>query len=178
MQLNCKEFYFARHGETDNNVQGLVTGSVDMPLNQNGINQAQLAADFVKGLPISRTVCSRLDRAYKTATLMLAQTAIQPILTDGLEERNWGRLENTPKDNLDRYSFTEMGVELWDEYIERTRATLAKLDFSTPLFIVAHSGTFRALCDCLNIKIEKRPVRNAWPYRFYQEDDEWFVEEC
>jgi probable phosphoglycerate mutase len=174
--LPCKEFYFSRHGETDNNVAGLVTGSFDMPLNQTGIAQAYSAAECVQTLPIDYCVCSPLQRARLTAELMLSKSAITPIDTDGLEERHWGQLENTPKTELDRYSFREMGVELWEEYIERTKLAFSKLDLSKNLFIVAHSGTFRVLCDCLHIKIEKQPVRNAWPYRFFQTDGEWFVD--
>lgn len=36
------KIYFARHGQTDWNTLGKVHGTTDIPLNENGIAQAQL----------------------------------------------------------------------------------------------------------------------------------------
>lgn len=178
MKINCHEFYFARHGETDNNALGLVSGSMNVPLNSLGVSQADSGSQFVSTLPIARCVCSPLMRAHDTAMLLLSKTNIHPIPVHGLEERNWGQLEGTLKSELDRHVFSEMGVELWDDYLDRTTSTLHRIDFSELTFLVAHSGTFRVLCEYLEIKIEKKPVLNAWPYRFYRKNGGWHVEVC
>lgn len=40
--------YFIRHGETDFNKRCLIQGMSDIPLNDKGIHQAELAADWFK----------------------------------------------------------------------------------------------------------------------------------
>lgn len=169
-------FYFARHGETCYNVLGIVTGKRDISLNPAGIEQAVHAAEITRAIGIASCVASPLSRSLVTARLMLARSGITPRPVDGLEERHWGRLEGVYKYDLDKYSFPDYGVELWPDFMRRTIATLAALEHEAPLFVVAHSGTFRVLCDYLQINTVKKPVRNAWPYRFYRRNDSWHVE--
>ncbi len=171
-------FYFARHGETDNNALGLVTGTKDVPLNDAGRKQASAAAVYMPALGITSCICSPLIRAVDTAILMLQNTGVVPVSVDGLEERHWGKLECTDKSQLDKYIFSEMNVEPWDEFIRRNVEAIRPLNMDTPLFIVAHSGTYRAFCDYLHIKIEKKPVLNAWPYCFFKTGGRWHVEEA
>ena len=44
MSKNRPPIYFVRHGETDWNVQGLIQGWTDTPLNSKGHGQAQAVA--------------------------------------------------------------------------------------------------------------------------------------
>ena len=169
-----REFYFARHGETAYNARGVVTGACDIPLNEKGIVQAKEAASLVKYLHIASCITSPLERAIQTAQYMLENTVtITPI--PALYERHWGKLEGTPKENLDKYSFSDYEVETWEGFVERTILALAEIRLTAPVLIVAHSGTFRALNDYLCIKAVKKPVRNAWPYKFYLNDSGWQV---
>ena len=46
--------YFIRHGETDFNKRCLIQGMSDIPLNDKGIHQAELAADWFKQQEIGR----------------------------------------------------------------------------------------------------------------------------
>ena len=63
-------FYFLRHGVTDHNLRRLVMGQLDVPLNDQGRRQAELAARQVVGLGISRIVSSPLSRARETAEVI------------------------------------------------------------------------------------------------------------
>lgn len=56
-----------RHGQTDWNVKKLCVGQVDVPLNDNGMEQARLAAPVVQRLSISTIFHSPLERARVTA---------------------------------------------------------------------------------------------------------------
>ena len=168
-------FYFARHGETENNALGLVTGTRDVPLNDVGKKQATRARHCVSTLGIKSCVCSPLKRAVDTAELMLQTTEVTPIPIDGIKERDWGKLECIDKNQLDNFAFANMGVEIWDDFVKRNIEALVSLSIENPFFIVAHSGTFRALCDYLRINIEKKPVLNAWPYIFFKTNSVWNV---
>ncbi|MDR0454229.1 MAG: histidine phosphatase family protein [Deferribacteraceae bacterium] len=170
-------FYFARHGETENNVQGIVTGVKDVPLNDTGRMQASKANPYILALDIKSCICSPLIRAVGTAMLMLEGTGIKPVFVNGIGERSWGKLECTAKSELDKFIFNKMGVEPWDEFVLRNIEAVNPLDMETPVLVVAHSGTFRAFCEYLSIKIEKKPVINAWPYCFLKTDQIWNVTE-
>ena len=168
-------FYFVRHGETENNALGLVTGVKDIPLNDAGITQASKAVHCVSALGIKSCICSSLMRAVQTAVLMLQKTGVTPVLVDGFKERDWGKLECTSKKELDNFVFSKMGVEPWGDFVKRNIEAVHSLTVEPPVLIVAHSGTFRALCDYLKIHIEKRPVINAWPYCFFKTGAGWNV---
>ena len=47
------KLYFARHGQTDWNILGKVQGTTDIPLNENGIAQAQLLCKNLEDREIS-----------------------------------------------------------------------------------------------------------------------------
>lgn len=169
-------FYFARHGETDYNIRGLVTGSRDIALNDRGLEQAMQSAGVISLIGAASCICSPLDRAATTARLMTALTDLEPVMVPDLTERCWGKLEGVSKKDLDKYSFHNHNVELWEDFTIRTVKSLAGVDVRRPVLIVAHSGTFRVLCEYLKINIRKQPVRNAWPYRFYHDGVVWYVE--
>ena len=40
--------YFVRHGETEYNVLGIAQGQLDIPLNENGKNQAEVLSEKLK----------------------------------------------------------------------------------------------------------------------------------
>ncbi|PSF38758.1 histidine phosphatase family protein [Aphanothece hegewaldii CCALA 016] len=87
-----------RHGETQWNREGRFQGIRDIPLNENGKNQAQKAADFLKDVNLNFAVSSPLARPKETAEIILQyhpeiSLDFQPDLTEichGLWE---GKLE-------------------------------------------------------------------------------------
>ncbi|MGB7248486.1 MAG: histidine phosphatase family protein [Phormidesmis sp.] len=56
-----------RHGETDWNRDGRFQGQIDIPLNENGHQQASQAADFLKPVQIDAAVSSSMKRPAQTA---------------------------------------------------------------------------------------------------------------
>jgi phosphoserine phosphatase len=64
-------FLLVRHGETDWNRAGKFQGQIDVPLNDNGRNQAGLAAEFLKTIPIDFAFTSPMSRPKETAQIIL-----------------------------------------------------------------------------------------------------------
>ncbi len=66
--------YFARHGQTDWNILRKVQGTTDIPLNENGILQAQNLCEYLKEKGIS------FEKIYASYQLRARQTAQECIL--------------------------------------------------------------------------------------------------
>jgi phosphoserine phosphatase len=64
-------FLLVRHGETDWNRAGKFQGQIDVPLNDNGRNQASLAAEFLKTIQIDFAFTSPMSRPKETAQIIL-----------------------------------------------------------------------------------------------------------
>lgn len=64
-------FLLVRHGETDWNRAGKFQGQIDVPLNDNGRNQAGLAAEFLKTIEIDFAFTSPMSRPKETAQIIL-----------------------------------------------------------------------------------------------------------
>ncbi|MEO0457493.1 MAG: histidine phosphatase family protein [Cyanobacteria bacterium P01_A01_bin.114] len=60
-----------RHGETDWNRDKRFQGQIDVPLNENGRQQASQAAEFLKAIPIQGAVSSSMLRPKETAEKIL-----------------------------------------------------------------------------------------------------------
>ena len=70
-QDNVLRLLFIRHGETQWNHESRFQGIRDIPLNENGKNQGQKAADFLKEININFGVSSPLLRPKETAEIIL-----------------------------------------------------------------------------------------------------------
>jgi phosphoserine phosphatase len=66
-------FLLIRHGETDWNRAGKFQGQIDVPLNDNGRNQASLAAEFLKTNQLDFGFTSPMLRPKETAQIILAE---------------------------------------------------------------------------------------------------------
>ena len=67
-----------RHGQTDENVSGRISGQGPVPLNVRGQEQARLAAEILAPLGITHICSSPLVRARQTAAF-LAERLQKPI---------------------------------------------------------------------------------------------------
>lgn len=59
-----------RHGQTDENVSGRISGQGPAPLNGRGQEQAKLAAEVLAPLKVNRLISSPVARAWQTATVL------------------------------------------------------------------------------------------------------------
>lgn len=86
------KLYIVRHGKTDWNIKGLVQGTKDIELNEEGIKQTEVLANKIDLNTIDVCFCSPMKRTIKTATIIV-QNKIDIIYDDLLVERNFGDYE-------------------------------------------------------------------------------------
>ncbi|HBN57475.1 MAG TPA: histidine phosphatase family protein, partial [Lachnospiraceae bacterium] len=87
------DIYLIRHGETDYNKGKRLQGTVDIPLNEKGIELAQRTAEGMKDIRFDRIYTSPLIRARKTAEILRGDRQIEIIPTEGLREISFGDYE-------------------------------------------------------------------------------------
>lgn len=89
------KLYLMRHGETDYNKQGLIQGTLDVPLNDYGLRLARATRKGFdqEGLSFDICYCSPLIRARQTAKILLAGTATPMICEPRICEMNFGEGE-------------------------------------------------------------------------------------
>ena len=96
------EIYFARHGQTDWNIQRKVQGTTDIPLNEYGIRQAKELCNNLEERNISfeKIYTSYQARALKTAQIIDEHFHTGYEIVQGLEEMNLGLFEGHTWDEI------------------------------------------------------------------------------
>jgi probable phosphoglycerate mutase len=150
LMLTRAPFWFLRHGETDWNARNLSQGRTNIPLNANGIAQAERAAAALKGSGIATIVASPLDRAHHTARIVAGALALPVALDADLAEVDFGEQEGQPMgewyDGWIAGGFTPQGAEAFAALVERgVRGVNRALALPAPVLVVAHGALFRAL---------------------------------
>lgn len=143
--------YFVRHGQTDANKNNLMQGHLDVPLNQNGIEQAYRAKEGLANVKIDKIYSSPLIRAYKTASIINENYNLQITTDDRLKEFDCGEAQGQyiktweeEKRNLFFASPELFGAESWDAFYNRVVSFLKEIESDDKdILIVSHSGVFR-----------------------------------
>ncbi|MBD2437905.1 histidine phosphatase family protein [Nostoc sp. FACHB-110] len=170
-----------RHGETEWNRQTRFQGQIDVPLNDNGRNQAQKAGEFLKDVAIDFAVSSSMQRPKETAEIILRQHPdIQLDLQDGLREISHGlwegkleaEIEQEFPGELHRWRTIPAQVQMpegenlqqvWDRSVVAWQSivqTALDNQLKTGL-VVAHDATNKTLlCHILGL-----PADNFWNFR-------------
>ena len=82
-----------RHGQTDENVNGRISGQGSVPLNGRGQEQAKLAAQALAPWRATRLLSSPVARAWQTATILDAQLQLGIEEEPDLREVGYGDWE-------------------------------------------------------------------------------------
>lgn len=103
-----------RHGQSLWNQENRFTGFVDVPLTEQGRDEARLAAKALQGLKFDIAYTSVLTRAQETLSIILEALGQRlPIIRDAaLNERHYGDLQGLNKADAAR-EFGEQQVKLW-----------------------------------------------------------------
>jgi len=117
-----------RHGQTDWNVALKLQGSSDIPLNEVGLRQAQLASEKIHRSDWDLIIASPLSRAAKTAGILADRTGLDVVIVPDLIERSFGAAEGLshPEWRAMYESGNPIpGLETMDELRTRARSLLS-----------------------------------------------------
>jgi len=84
------EIAIIRHGETDWNVGEVFRGRIDIGLNETGVKQAELLAEYLGGSKIAAVYSSPLKRALKTAEMVAGYHNLDIEVAPGLIDFDYG----------------------------------------------------------------------------------------
>lgn len=103
-----------RHGQSLWNLENRFTGWVDVPLTEQGKEEARQAADKIRGYRFDVAYTSALTRAQHTLQIILETLGLDtPVIKDqALNERMYGELQGMNKDEMRRL-YGEEQVKIW-----------------------------------------------------------------
>ena len=105
------DFIFVRHGETPYNQEHIIQGWIDIPLNENGHQQAKKTAEILRNEKIDAACFSDLQRAAETAKEILKyHPGVPAIPCSQLREWHLGILQNCsyPELNMTMPEYVKM----------------------------------------------------------------------
>lgn len=140
-----KTFYMMRHGQTLFNIRRKIQGACDSPLTETGIQQAEIAGEFLKDITFDHFYSSSAERACDTLEIVTQNK--QPYTRlKGLKEMSFGTFEGESEDlNPEDKStfFLEYGGESREQVkkrlVDTCREIMRKEDHHSVL-AVSHAG--------------------------------------
>jgi broad specificity phosphatase PhoE len=98
------EIILIRHGETEWNVQEVFRGRIDVELNETGVREAELLAEYLGGVKVEAVYSSPLRRALKTAEMIARYHKLKVEIAPGLIDFDFGQWQGLPHQEVkDRY---------------------------------------------------------------------------
>jgi broad specificity phosphatase PhoE len=170
------EIYIVRHGETQWNKEEVFRGRKDIPLNDTGKRQAELAGAYFRGIPVKKIISSPLARAVETAAAISAATGVLVESMEELTDINFGIWEGLSlKEVEERYpdAFALWRIspeklriadgETLAEVRERISRGLARAaDVAGAVVIVTH----RAICKILVLALLHIENEHFWAIKY------------
>lgn len=140
-----------RHGETNENVQGILQGQLDTMLNEMGYEQAQKTGKALRHEPLTRIITSPLKRTLHTAEAIASYHPHVQVETDTrLMERCFGEIQGRAfKSPAHRPKHAE-GMEPCDQLRDRLVSFWQDLkrdarENPSIIVLVSHGGAISSL---------------------------------
>lgn len=173
-------FYIARHGETENNKAGRLSGWIDTPLTDRGLQAVQKAIAKLSGLQIDEVYSSDMGRAFITAYIIARALSFTKEIQRlaGLREVNYGDAAHMPRSeayklypSIDRDTYyTPPNGESLDHMQRRVFQTVQKLNdthANAHILLVCHSGVMAALqAGHIGQDFGEHNISEEYPYDF------------
>lgn len=155
--MEATRICLVRHGETTWNAEKRIQGQIDIGLNAAGLVQAQAAANWLTGQPVTALYSSDLLRARQTAERIAARLNLLPKFRPAFRERRYGFFEGLTYDEsrarypADYHSFETrdpefvipFGGESLQQLSARVSDGLSQLvaeHFGEMIVVVTHGG--------------------------------------
>lgn len=137
------KIYLARHGQNEDNANGILNGHRDLPLTDIGVAQATDVANKIKdaGLMFDAILSSPLDRALKTAEIIsMVNSGPTPEVIPELIERDFGSLTGIEQSRIEElcapdiiktetviYFLSPEGAETFPDLLARAKKFLEEV---------------------------------------------------
>lgn len=153
--------YVVRHGQTEWNKKGILLGSTDKPLNNEGKKQAGKLREKLKQVEFDYVISSDLKRALETAQIIDDNKNV--IINSSLRERNYGKIEGTSPTNISDFwdvstNISDFSVEPIRDFLNRIFTELdviiEKYKECENLLLVTHYGVVMAIDAYFNNKFD------------------------
>lgn len=184
--MNLTTICIVRHGQTDWNLQHILQGQEDIPLNETGKIQAQQSANFLKNKKNwDVIVSSNLGRARETAQIIADEIGITTIqLDERLIERDMGeasgknylhlteKLDNREIDGME--SDNDLVARSYKSFLDITSKYKGK-----NIIIVSHSETIKGILLGIDPTTNyfKIRLKNACACMIEEENSKFLVRE-
>lgn len=141
-----------RHGETDYNKNRKIQGSINIPLNETGRQQAKNAAQQLKNISIDSVYSSTLDRAIETAKILVthSENTLEVQQDKRLVERSYGIFEGISFQSYDAMDEVERESNLEEASVVADRITNflnEKYESHQTILVVAHGACIRLFLE-------------------------------
>ncbi|MGQ9645149.1 MAG: histidine phosphatase family protein [Thermodesulfobacteriota bacterium] len=160
--------YLIRHGQTAWNKEEIFRGRTNIPLDETGLKQAELAGEYFRGMEIHAIYSSPLARAWQTAEKIAEPRSLKVQPLEGVIDMSFGNWEGHPHQeikNMDPQTYRQWrdephraklpGGETLDEVRLRAMAAVEAVIQSNPnktVIVVSHRVVNKVLiCGILGI---------------------------
>ncbi len=170
-----KEFYFVRHGQTDQNLleakdKGDHHGTI--PLNEQGRLQARSIEPLIASLRVQTILSSPMRRAQETKEIITERLTVPYYEIEDLGECSGTLWKGLRELNMDSPFPEEGEVYLFVDRVER--GLNQALALSGPVLIIAHGGIHRAICFLMKIEEHDWSLDNCEVVHFlFKDNQKW-----
>src|SRR6478735_10371321 len=159
--MSQTRIFLIRHGATTLSAEDRFAGATDVPLSDEGRQQAGRLAERLGGIPVAAVYASPLGRTMETARILAAPHQLEVQQRDGLREISHGHWERLTRHEVeeqfpaeaaaweeDPYTFAPEGGESGLAVTARSLPVLIEIVRAHPsqnVVIVSHKATIRLL---------------------------------
>ena len=157
--------FLIRHGATTLSAEDRFAGATDVPLSDEGRQQAGRLAERLGDVPVAAVYASPLGRTLETANILAAPHRLEVQQRDGLREISHGHWEQLTRHEVeekfpaeaaaweeDPYTFAPAGGESGLAVTARALPALIEIvrrHEGRPVIVVSHKATIRLLLSSL-----------------------------
>ncbi len=173
-----------RHGQTDWNIDLRLQGSTDIPLNQTGKAQAQIAAELLQREDWDVIIASPLSRAKDTADIVGIELNMPVVVVPELIERSFGSAEGMDHASWRKLYESQVTIEGLESLDDLRARTLLLLDLikneyaGQRVLAVSHGAFIRKVLTIISygeLPREGDRLGNASLNKFMHADGIWTI---